>query len=360
MHTVTESAADAVRRSFLGGPGGFSGWFNTTDHKRISLMFLAWTGGAFVLAMILALLPLVKAVGGPGLGNRLILETLTYQRLLQVFAWLVPVLPMVLGYFLLPLQIGAANTAFPGMGRWSLRSYVVGLVLLIGTMATFPVGTGWTLDSHLSLLDPGAVALLLIALFCMGLSWFLTGINFVVTVHHGRREGLGFFGLPFTAWGFYLYGYLMTAAGGVFAVIVLYLAASRVSTVGLFGWQADPMVWRTYFWFAVRPLAYFVFIPAVGIVSDVIGGMARRTSPGYRTLVGSMIALTGLALAGYGAGLFGQGISPAGSLVFSVVSLAAAVPIALISFVWLSTLYRGSITCGSPLTFSVAFILHAG
>ncbi len=360
MHDVTHAAADRVGRSFLGGPGGIGAWFGSTDHKRISLMFLAWTAGAFLVAMIQAILPLVKTLGGPGLGTRLILETLTYQRLLQVFGWLIPVLPGVLGYFLLPLQLGARNLSFPGLSRWSLRFYVVGLLLMLGSLMICPVGTGWTLDTHVSLLDPGALGLLLVALLFMSLSWFLTGVNFLVTVHHGRREGMGFFDMPLSSWGFYLYSYLLVISGSVFGILVLYMLASRLTTEGLFGWQSDPMIWRTYFWFAIRPLAIFSLIPAVGVVSDVISGMARKASPGYRTLVGSMIALTGLAVASYGAGLLGLGLSPAGSVVFSALSLLAAVPVALISFIWLSTIYRGSITCGAPNSFSIAFILHGG
>ena len=360
MHNVSHSAADAVRRSFLGGPAGVGEWFNSTDHKRISLMFLAWTGGAFMLAMILAILPLAKAVGGRGLGPQVVFETLTYQRLLQVFGWLVPAVPAVLGFFVLPLQLGARNMTLPTLSRCSLRFYVIGLVLMLVSLMLGPVGTGWTLDSHLSLLDPGAFGLLMVALFFMGLSWFLTGVNFVVTVHHGRRAGLGFFDMPLTVWGLYLYSYLLVISGLIFGIIALYMASSRVTTVGLFGWQADPMAWRTYFWFAVRPVAYFALIPAVGIISDVISGISRKASTGYRTLVGAMIALTGIAVVSYGVGLVGQGLSPAGSLVFSALSLLAAVPVALISITWLATLYRSSITCGAPNVFCIAFFLHAG
>ncbi len=361
MENVTQPADnEALRRSFLGAPDGVAEWFQTTDHKRISLMFLGWTAGAFLLMMIMAIVPIMKTLGGPGMSTRLLLETLTYQRFLQVIAWLVPVLPGVLGFFLLPLQLGAANMAFPALSRCSLRFYVLGLVLMIGTLGTFPVGTGWTLDTQLSQLDPGAFGVLMFALFFLGLSWFLTGLNFIVTVHHGRREGMGFFDLPMTAWGFYLYGYLLVASGLVFAILVLYLAASWVTTDGMFGWLADPMLWRTYFWFALRPVVFFSLIPGVGIVSDVISGLARKPSTGYRTMVGSLIALTGIAVISYGASLFGQGLSPAGGLVFSFLSLLAVVPAALISFTWLSTLYRGSITCAAPANFSLAFILHAG
>ena len=75
----------------------------------------------------------------------------------------------------------------------------------------------------------GAFGVLAFGLFFMGLSWFVTGVNFVVTVHHGRREGLGFFDMPLTSWGFYLYGYLLVVSGSVFAVILLV----RVFTLGV-------------------------------------------------------------------------------------------------------------------------------
>ena len=360
MHKVTTSAAAQVRASFLGGPHGAGAWFGSTDHKRISVMFMAWTMGAFLLGMILSLLPLVKAVGGPGLGNRLLLETLTYQRLIMVVAWLVPALPGVVGLFVLPLQLGADNMALPTLSRCSLRFYAVGLILMIASMIFGPVSSGWTLDSSLVMVDTGAFGLLAAGLVFMGLSWFVTGVNFIVTVHHKRRAGMGFFDMPLTAWGFYLAGYVLVLAGSIFAIVVLYLAASRLSGRGLFGPDADVMTWRTYFWFAMRPAAYFALVPAVGIVSDVISGLARKASPGYRTLVASMIALTGLGVVTYGMNLVGQGLSPAGSLVFSFLSLLTAVPVALISFTWLSTMFRGSITCAAPGTFSIAFILHAG
>jgi cytochrome c oxidase subunit 1 len=349
MSNVTKPAADGV-----------GGWFHSTDHKRISLMFLCWTAGAFLLAMILSAMPLLK---GPAAGTQSVaayFQTLTYQRLIHVTAWLVPAIPMILGFFVLPLQLGAREMAFPVLSRCSLRFYAAGLVLTVISLGCCPVSTGWTLDAQLAMLDPGAFGLLMVGLFFLGLSWFITGINFIVTVHHGRREGVGFFAMPLTSWGLYLYSYLLVACGLIFAIIVLYMAASRVTTKGMFGWDSDPMLWRTYFWFAIRPVAFFALIPGVGVVSDVISGLTRKASTGYRTLVGSMIALTGIAAVSYGASLFGQGLSPAGTLLFSFLSLLAAVPIALISITWLSTLYRGSTTCAAPGTFSVAFILFGG
>ncbi|PIV81457.1 hypothetical protein COW53_04275 [bacterium CG17_big_fil_post_rev_8_21_14_2_50_64_8] len=360
MDNTSHSAVDALRDSYLGGPGGVMGWFRSTDHKRVALMYLAWTAAAFVMAMILAMLPLMMALGGGDFERRMLTQVITYQRLIQVMGWMVPVLPGVLGFFLLPLQLGARNMALPVLSRLSLHFHVIGLLLLLASQIICPIGTGWTMDSRLAMLEPGAFEVLLVGLFFMAMSWMLTGINFVVTVHHGRRQEMGFFDMPLTVWGMYVYGYLLIFSGAVFAAVALFMTASRITTTGLFGWEADPMVWRSYFWFSIRPVAYFALIPGVGILSDLISGISRRTSPGYRLLVGSMIALAGLAVASSGVALIGRGLDPGSSLVFSFFSLLVLIPAALIGFTWLSTLYRGSITLSPAAFFALGFLLHAG
>jgi cytochrome c oxidase subunit 1 len=342
------------------GVGARPAWFQATEHHAIAKAFLGWTGGAFILAMILGAMPLLRVAGMSGFDMASYFQAVTYQRLVHLMAWLIPAIPAVLGFVLLPLQLGGRDLAFPELSRWSLRFYAAGLIFTVASLAWCPAGTGWTMDTQLALLDPGSFGLLTVGLFFLAVSWVSIGLNFIVTVHHGRREGTGFFDMPLTAWGLYLYSFLMVAAGLTFAIVVIYLAGSRVSVRGLFGWDADPMLWRTYFWFTMRPLVIFSLIPAVGVISDVISGITRQRSTGYRTLVGSMIALTGIAVLSYGVNLAGQGLSPSGVVVFSFMSLLAAVPVALISITWLSTMFRGSTTCGAPATFTVAFIMFAG
>ena len=129
---------------------------------------------------------------------------------------------------------------------------------------------------------------------------------------------------------------------------------------GPFGADADPLLWQGYFWFAMRPLAIFALLPAVGVITEVIAGMSRRPVVAYRTVVGSLIALLGLGFCTWGVHLIGTGQAPALSFTFAAISLLTAVPIALLSFSWLSTLYRGSVACAAPTTFVVAFLLCAG
>ena len=177
--------------SYLAGKGGIGEWFTSRDHKKISLMFLGWTSFAFLLGAIFGLFLIVKSLGGRGLDPRFVFQALTYHRLLMVFLFLVPAVPSVLGFFLLPLQLGASNMAFPNLSRCSLRFYVLGLLLLIASLVGGPIATGWTMASPLVVAETGLFALVAFGLFFSALSWFLTGVNFMVTVHHRRAPGMG-------------------------------------------------------------------------------------------------------------------------------------------------------------------------
>jgi cytochrome c oxidase subunit 1 len=349
---------NAATDSYLAGKGGIPEWFTSTDHKKISLMFLGWTGFAFLLGAIFGLFLIVKSLGGRGLEPRFVFQALTYSRLLLVFLFLVPALPSVLGFFLLPLQLGASNMALPNLSRCSLRFYVIGLVLLIASLVGGPIATGWTMAAPLVVAETGLFALVAFGLFFSALSWFLTGVNFLVTVHHSRTRDMGFFDMPILSWALYLTGYLLVISGSLFAVVILYLVASRFSGEGIFG--ADPMLWNNYFWFVTTPAAFFALLPAVGVISEVIAGISRKRVAGYRMVVGSMIALLGLSFLGWGVNLVGQGQDPITTLVFQALGILAVVPVALIAYSWLATLYQGAVAREAVVVFVFAFMVHAG
>lgn len=338
-----------------GGPN----WLATTDHKRIALQFLWWTMGAFLLGAIYAVTLRLRVTSGL-VDPHLYRQMLTQHGVLMVFLFLVPAIPAVLGHYLLPLQLGAREFRLPWLTRLALRLQMAGTVLLVLSIMFGAVGTGWTFVTPASLKAPGAFGLLAVALACVAGGWLATGLNFIVTVHHGRRPGLGYFQMPIFAWSMYLTAFALVAAGTLFGVLIIYLAAARGAAAGPFGANADPLLWQGYFWFAMRPLAIFSLLPAAGVITEVIAGISRRPVVGYRTVVGSLIALLGLGFTTWGVHLIGAGQAPAISFTFAALSLLTAIPVALLSFSWLSTLYRGSVACVAPTTFVVAFLLCSG
>jgi cytochrome c oxidase subunit 1 len=345
---------------YLSGQGGMKAWYSSRDHKKVGLLFLVWTSSALLLGAIFGLFMVIKSIGGRGLEPRFMFEMLTYHRLFLFFLFLVPALPAVLGHFLLPLQLGARNMALPGLSVWSLRSYATGLVLVLLSIFFGPIATGWTLASPLSVAEPGAFGLVALGLFFMAVSWFMVGVNIIVTVHDRRAPGMGFFDMPIFSWSLYLSAYQLVVAGAVFGIVILYLAIARSAGKGLFGPDTDPLLWSRYFWFVASPAAVCSLLPAVGAVSEVIAGISRKGVAGYRMVVGAMIALLGLSFTTYGVQMAGLGQDPTSTLVFSFLGTLAALPAALIAYSLLATLYQGAISGESPAVFVFAFLLQAG
>jgi len=345
---------------YLSGESGMKAWYSSSDHKKVGLLFLVWIAAALLLGTIFGLFMIIKSIGGRGLEPRFMFQMMTYYRLFLFFLFLVPAIPAVLGHFLLPLQLGARNLALPGLARWSLRFYAAGFVLVLLSIVFGPIATGWTMASLLSATDPGAFGLVALGLFCLAVSWFMIGVNIIVTVHDRRAPGMGFFDLPIFSWSLYLGAYQLVVTGAVFGIVILYLAAARVAGKGLFGPDTDPLLWSRYFWFVASPAAICSLLPAVGAVSEIIAGVSRRAVAGYRLTVGAMIALLGLSFATYGLQLAGLGQDPTATMVFSFLGALMTVPVALIALSLLVTLYRGAIGDDSSVVYVFAFMLQAG
>lgn len=334
--------------------------FSTYDHKKIAMMFLGWTMAMFMFGGIFAGYFKFMSFSGQSVDQATLDQMLTYHGIIMVFMFLIPLIPSVLGYFLLPLQLGAQDMAMPKFSRCSLRFYVIGVILLLASLATCPVGTGWTFTTPYSLIDGGAFTLLALGLFFMALSWVFTGVNFIVTVHHKRAPGMGYFDMPILSWSLYLTSYVLVISGLLLSIVIMYLAAAVATGRGLFSGSVNPMDWQTYFWFITTPAAYFAIIPAMGVITEVIAGISRKAVTGYRTVVGSLIALLAISFVTWGVHLVGMGQDSAVSFTFGVLSLLAVIPVSLIVYSWLATMNRGAIFCGAPTTYVLAFLLNGG
>ena len=344
----------------LDGDQSLGAWTGSFDHKRIAMMFLGWTLGAFLLGALLGLWLTLKSTGNEADDGGFLFQVITYHRLVLVFLFLVPAIPSILGFHLLPGQIGASEFAFPKMSRCSLRFYVAGLVLILVSILRGPVAAGWTLPTPLSLMETGSFGFLAVGLFFLAASWFTTGVNFLVTIHHSRTPGMGFFQMPLLTWSLYLGAYQLVFSGVMFAIIILYLAGGQLTGKGLFGLESDPLAWQNYFWFVMRPAAFFALIPAAGVISEVIAGISRKPVTSYRLVVGSFIACLALGFVTWGVHLAGLGQAAGITFTFSVLAMLAVVPISLIAYCWLATMYQGANQGPATTLFVIGFFLLAG
>jgi len=330
------------------------------NHKTIAMMYLAWTMSLFLLAAIIAAFLPLEMSSGHEVDQSLLDQMLTYHGVIMVFMFLVPVIPSVLGYFLLPLQLGADEMAMPQLSRGSFGFFALGTILVLASIVKYPVGTGWTFNTPYALIDGGSLGFMAAGLAFIALSWVLTGVNIIGTVHRNRAAGSGFFDMPILSWSLYLTSYVLVLTGAVFAVIIALLAMANVTGRGPFAGQADPLLWQNAFWFVTTPAAFFAILPAIGVITDVIAGISRKALTGYRIVVWSMISLPVIGFASWGTHLIGSGQDAGVGFSFSVVALLIVIPMALITYCWLATLSRGAIFCAAPTTFTLAFLLNGG
>ena len=170
---------------------GGANWLTTTDHKHIALQFLWWTCGAFLLGAIYAIVLRLRVTSG-------LVDPELYRQMLTQHGDPdgLPVpgarpSPRCWATTCCPCSWAPASSRLPWLTRLSLRLQMAGTVLLVLSIMFGAVGTGWTFVTPMSLAAPGAFWLLALALVCVAGGWLATGLNFIVTVHHGRRPGPG-------------------------------------------------------------------------------------------------------------------------------------------------------------------------
>jgi cytochrome c oxidase subunit I len=207
--------SDTVRRDFDdGGPyfsakgryPGLLGWLTTTNHKRIGILYLCLIGTFFTAAVILGVLMRI-ALYSPGstfVSPQTYNAMFTIHGIIMVFLVVIPGVPTIFGNFCLPMLIGANDMAFPRLNLFTWYLFLAGALLAFASvfMNGGAPDTGWTFYVPFSLKTTVDVPLATFAVFVLGMSSILTGINIVTTVHQLRAPGMGFFRMPLSVWGF--------------------------------------------------------------------------------------------------------------------------------------------------------------
>lgn len=351
-------------RNYLTATSGLGSWLTTKDHKRIGLMFLVATllalalGGTFAMLLRLELLT-------PG---ETLMTAHTYNRLFSlhgvVMVWLfmIPSIPAVFGNFLLPLMIGARDVAFPRLNLASFYIYVIGAILVLTAMVRGGVDTGWTFYPPYSVESPTAVADVALGVFVLGISTILTGVNFIVTTHALRAEGVGWGKLPIFVWTIYATSIIQVLATPVLGMTLLLVGADHLFRLGVFDPAAggDPLLYQHLFWFYSHPAVYIMILPAMGVMSEIVCAFSRKNPFTYRGLV---VASLGIAFVGFltwGHHMFVSGMSLLDAGVFGILSMFVAIFSAIKVFAWVGTMYRGSIRFDTPMLYFFEFLFLFG
>ena len=357
--TVAETAEERI--SYLRAGHTLRSWFFTTDHKRIALLYLVsvtfffFIGGAAAALMRADLL----TPEGDLLSNEGYNRAFTLHGVIMVWFFLIPSIPNVFGNFLLPLMIGARDLAFPRLNLISWYVYMVGGLFTVFILITGGVDTGWTFYTPLSsMFANGNVVLAATAIFVVGFSSIMTGLNFIVTVHTLRAPGMTWGRLPLFVWSHYATSIILVLATPVLTISLVLIAAERLFGIGIFdpALGGDPLLYQHLFWFYSHPAVYIMVLPALGVTSELVAAAARKPVFGYWFVAASSIAIALVGFLVWGHHMFVSGQSMYASAVFSFLSLVVAVPSGIKVYNWTATLYKGHISLDPPFLFAMGFI----
>jgi cytochrome c oxidase subunit I len=340
---------------------GIRSWLYTLDHKRIGLMYLFGILGALLLGGAFALLVRIELFepGKTIVSQERYNQFFTLHGAVMVFLVIVPGIPAALGNMIMPIQLGAPDVAFPKLNMASFYLWCSGALLMLVSIARGAIDTGWTFYTPYSLQTQSSVLPALMGVFLLGFSSIFTGLNFLVTVHKFRPQGMGWFQLPLNVWALYATAIVQVLATPVLGITVMLLFVENFMHIGIFDPQlgGDPVLFQHFFWFYSHPAVYIMIIPAMGVISELITTFSRKPIFGYRFIAYSSISLALLSFLVWGHHLFVSGQSRLATMVFSALTFTVGIPSAIKVFNWAATLYKGDIRLQTPMLYALSFLL---
>ncbi|MGF1625669.1 MAG: cbb3-type cytochrome c oxidase subunit I [Alphaproteobacteria bacterium] len=348
-------------RNYLEHGRSLRSWLLTTDHKRIALLYLMaitlffFIGGAAAGLMRLDLV----TPEGDLLTSEGYNRAFTLHGVIMVWFFLIPSIPSVFGNFLLPLMIGAKDLAFPRINLASWYVYMLGGLFTLYALIAGGVDTGWTFYTPLStMFANGEVVAAAAAVFIVGFSSIMTGLNFIVTIHRLRAPGMTWGRLPLFVWSMYATSLVLVLATPVLTTVLLLIVLERVLGIGIFdpALGGDPLLFQHLFWFYSHPAVYIMILPALGVVSELVAAAAQKRIFGYWFVAFASLAIAVVGFLVWGHHMFVSGQSMYASAVFSVLSLVVAVPSAIKVYNWIATLHKGRIRIDTAFLFAASFI----
>ncbi|WP_179815941.1 aa3-type cytochrome oxidase subunit I [Allostreptomyces psammosilenae] len=337
-------------------------WLTTTDHKTIGTLYIVSSFVFFVIGGVLALL--IRAeLARPGTH---IVSNEQYNQLFTMHGAIMLLLfatPLFAGFanWIMPLQIGAPDVAFPRVNMFAYWLYLFGGLITVSGFLTpeGPASFGWFAYTPLS---DGRHSpeiggdLWIMGLGLSGFGTILGAVNFITTIICMRAPGMTMFRMPIFTWNILLTSVLVLLAFPVLAAALLVLEADRQLGAQVFNpANGGAMLWQHLFWFFGHPEVYIIALPFFGIITEIIPVFSRKPIFGYSGLVAATIAIAGLSVTVWAHHMFptGQVLLP----FFSFMSFLIAVPTGVKFFNWIGTMWRGSLSFETPMVWAIGFLL---
>ncbi|MEY4726346.1 MAG: hypothetical protein RLZ36_973 [Pseudomonadota bacterium] len=350
--------------------GGIRHWLQTTNHKDIGIMYLIFgitmllMGGAMILGVRAELFMPGLQLMQPEFFNQLI----TLHGLIMVFGFAMPVATGLANY-MLPMVIGAPDMALPRLNNWGFWILPPAAVMLtlpfflgIANIGPGAADTGWTMYAPLSLQSGWGMDFAIFAIHMLGVSSILGSINVIVTIVNMRAPGMTFMKMPLFAHGFLVTAILLISIMPVFAGGVTMVLMDRHFGTHFFNAAGggDPVLWQHIFWFMGHPEVYVLLLPITGAIPHVLSAFSRKETYGYKAQVYSMWTIGALAFVVWAHHMFTSGMSVNAQMYFMYSTMLISLPLAVLFFCWIATVWRGSLSFETPMLFALGFIILFG
>jgi len=370
----------------------------STDHKIIGIQYIL-TGlvMALVGASLAALIRLQlgwperqwtflsqlfpKGMPGGVMTPEFYLAVVTMHGTIMVFFFISYVLVSGFGNYLVPLQVGARDMAFPFL---NMLSYWVAFLAAVVMVVSFFVeggaaASGWTAYPPLSAVAaaiPGSQmgqTLWLLSMAFFIASFTMSGLNIVATVFSLRAPGMSLWRLPLTVWSYFiaaiigLLAFPPLTAGAVMLLLDRHAGTSFFLPAGLvIGNQllpnqgGSPLLWQHLFWFLGHPEVYVLILPALGVTCDILPAFTRKPVFGYRWSVWALVAVGVLSMIVWGHHMFVSGMSPFTGEYFSIATLTITVPMTIFGVNMMASLWGGALRMRTPMLFACGVLALFG
>jgi cytochrome c oxidase subunit 1 len=332
----------------------------SVDHKIIGVQYMVTAFFFFIVGGTLAMLirtelltPNIDVVQTGSQFNTLF----SVHGLVMIFLWIIPMFAGF-GNYIVPLQLGAKDMAFPWLNAFAFWLIPPSGILLVASLLVGAPESGWTQYPPLSTIYSGdGQTLAALSIHLLGISSILGAINFIVTIKNMRPAGMGWWQIPLFCWAILATSIIVVMATPFLAGALTLLILDRIAGTAFFDATAggDPLLWQNVFWFYSHPAVYIMVLPGMGILSEVLSIHSRKSIFGYK-----MIALSSLAIALVGFTVWAHhmftSIQPQLRVPFMVTSMIIAVPTGIKIFSWLGTLWGGKIRFNGAMLFGLGFL----
>jgi cytochrome c oxidase subunit I len=339
------------------------GWVTTTDHKRIGVLYLVTAFAFMMLGGVEALLMRTQLAqpGNTLLTPQIYNQVMTMHGTTMVF---LVIMPLWAGFanYIVPLQIGARDMAFPRLNAFSYWLYLAGGIVFYGSVFFAPPEAGWTAYTPLSsgpYIPGNGTDAWIFLIHLTGVSSILGSLNVTVTIANMRARGMGWSRLPLFCWSLLAQAIMILLTLPVIAGAVTLLLTDRHFGTCFY----DPtcggsaLLWQHLFWFFGHPEVYIMILPAFGVISEVLPVFARKPIFGYTAIAASSIAIAFLSMLVWAHHMFATPLPLLALVFFMISSMAIAIPTGVKVLNWVATLFRGSIVMRTPLYFAAGFLV---